>query len=245
MDVPIAIGILAGFAWGAVNTVRGARRDLLRLGDRADLPAAGRPLPAAPPAARRRRRDRAAVLAGAVDRPRWSRADAVREVPVEALAPGTLVEVRAGDSMPADGIVVEGRSTLDLSLLTGESRPVAVAAGRPGPRRAPSTSPAALRGRGPATGEDTRVGRLMRLVEEGARRRAPVVRLADRISGWFVAAVLALAAATLVVWLWLDPGARRRPRDGAADRHLPVRARAGHAAGGERPPSAARPRAAS
>jgi Cu2+-exporting ATPase len=130
--------------------------------------------------------------------------DAVREVPIEALAPGAVVEVLAGDSVPADGSVLKGASTVDRSLLTGESRPEAVAAGDPVHAGTVNLSgPLLVEVR--STGEDTRVGRLMRLVEEGAQRRAPVVQLADRISGWFVAAVLVLAALTLGIWLRLDP----------------------------------------
>ncbi len=121
-----------------------------------------------------------------------------------ALGPGSIVELRAGDSVPADGVVVEGTSTLDLSLLTGESRPVAVAARRPVHAGTVNLS-GRLLVEVRSTGEDTRVGRLLRLVEEHAARRAPVVRLADRISAWFVVAVLGLALATLLIWLRLDP----------------------------------------
>ena len=106
--------------------------------------------------------------------------------------------------MPADGVVVDGTSSLDLSLLTGESRPVEVAAGSPvhaGTVNLSGRLVVEVR----ATGEDTRVGRLMLLIEDAARRRAPVVRLADRLSAWFVVAVLGLAAVTLLVWLRLDP----------------------------------------
>jgi Cu2+-exporting ATPase len=120
------------------------------------------------------------------------------------LTPGSLVEARAGDSVPADGVVIDGSSTLDRSLLTGESLPEDVAAGDPVHAGTINLS-ARLLIEVRSTGEDTRIGRLMRLVEEGARRRAPVVLLADRISGWFVAVVLALAALTVVIWARLDP----------------------------------------
>jgi Cu2+-exporting ATPase len=128
----------------------------------------------------------------------------VREVPLEALTPGAVVEVRAGDSIPADGVILEGTSNIDRSLLTGESLPESVKTGDPA-----HAGTVNLGGRllveVRAAGEDTRIGRLMRLVEEESLRRAPVVLLADRISGWFVAAVLVLAALTLVIWLRLDP----------------------------------------
>jgi Cu2+-exporting ATPase len=203
MDLPIAIGILAGVIQGAVNTVRGTGEIYF------DSVTAliffllvGRFL-------QRRQQRRAAsstelLFSIAPATARLVDSDGVREVPLEALSPGNTVEVRAGDSIPADGSVVEGISTLDRSLLTGESLPEPVAIGDP-----VHAGTVNLGGRllveVRVTGEDTRVGRLMRLVEEGAMRRAPVVLLADRISGWFVAIVLTLAAITLGVWLKLDP----------------------------------------
>ncbi len=100
--------------------------------------------------------------------------------------------------------VLTGESTMDLSLLTGESRPAAVEAGDP--IHAGTTS---LSGRLEveirSAGADTRLGRILRLVEEGAQRRAPVVLLADRISGWFVLTVLCLALITVAIWLRIDP----------------------------------------
>jgi Cu2+-exporting ATPase len=101
-------------------------------------------------------------------------------------------------------VVLDGSSTLDRSLLTGESRPEEVGPGDPVHAGSVNLS-GRLEVEVRTTGEDTRVGRLMRLVEEGAQRRAPVVLLADRISGWFVAVVLALALATVLIWWRLDP----------------------------------------
>ena len=118
--------------------------------------------------------------------------------------PGMIVEVRAGESVPVDGTVLSGRSTMDLSLLTGESRPAPVAEGDPVHAGTVNLS-SPLRVDVRAAGENTRVGRLMRMVEEASQRRAPVVRLADRISAWFVAAVLALAGLALVVWWSVSP----------------------------------------
>jgi len=203
MDLPIAIGILAGFFQGALNTVRGSGEIYF------DSVTAliffllvGRFLQ------RRQQRTAASstelLFSLAPSTARLVEADGVREVPLEALTPGSLVEARAGDSIPADGVVVEGSSTLDRSLLTGESLPEAATIGDP-----VHAGTVNLSGRllieVRSTGEDTRVGRLMRLVEEGAQRRAAVVLLADRISGWFVAVVLALAALTVVIWTRLDP----------------------------------------
>ncbi len=214
MDVPIALGLLAAFASGAVNTIRGtgsvyfesltALVFLLLVGrflqtrqqrsaaDATELlsslaPSTARLIEAGP---------------GPADGP--AGATAIREVPLEALVPGARVEVRAGDTVPADGVVRAGHSELDLSLLTGESRPVSAA-----PGDAVHAGTVNLTGRLEVeverAGEETRVGRLMQLVEEHARRRAPIVQLADRISGWFVVAVLVLAALTGLIWWRIDP----------------------------------------
>jgi Cu2+-exporting ATPase len=129
---------------------------------------------------------------------------ATRDVPVEALLPGMLVEVRAEETLPADGVVVEGRSALDLSLLTGESRPSTVAAGE-AVYAGTVNRGSILRVRVDRAGEESRLGRILREAEAGARRRAPIVATADRLSGVFVLAVLALAAATLAIWWRVSP----------------------------------------
>jgi len=203
MDLPIAIGILAGFIQGALNTIRGSGEIYF---DSVTVLIffllVGRFV--------QRRQQRAAASSTELlfsltpSTARLVESGGIREVPLEALRAGEVVEVRTGDSIPADGVVIEGSSTLDRSLLTGESLPESVAAGDPAHAGTVNLS-GRLLVEVRATGEDTRIGRLMRLVEEGAQRRAPVVLLADRISGWFVAIVLALAALTLLIWLRLDP----------------------------------------
>jgi len=127
-----------------------------------------------------------------------------RSVPVEALRAGDLVSVPAETSVPVDGVVARGRSRVDRSLLTGESRPEVVEAGDP--VRAGSVNLAAeLLVRVEAAGEQTRVARLMRSLEEHSRRKTRIVALADRIAGVFVAVVLALALATFAGWSLVDP----------------------------------------
>jgi Cu2+-exporting ATPase len=205
MDLPVSLGLLAGFGHGAANTALG-RGDVYFDSVTAliFLLLVGRYVKV--------RQQRAAADATellAALQPATARlvdGDLVREVPLERLAAGDLVEVRAGDVVPADGVVADGRSNLDVSLLTGESRP---AGAGPGDRVHAGTVnlTARLRVRAVATGEATRVGRLMRLVDEHASRRAPIVALADRIAGHFVAAVLALAGVTLWWWWATDPGA--------------------------------------
>jgi Cu2+-exporting ATPase len=129
---------------------------------------------------------------------------AARDVPIEALELGALVEVRAGDCVPVDGTVVGGCSAIDASLLTGESQPADVAVGDSVHAGTINLS-ARLLVRVEQTGESTRVGRLLDRMKEARRRRAPVVVLADRLAGRFVVVALALAALTLGIWLALDP----------------------------------------
>jgi Cu2+-exporting ATPase len=100
-------------------------------------------------------------------------------------------------------VVEAGSSNLDLSLLTGESRPIDVHDGDPIHAGTVNLS-GRLEIRIKSTGENTRIGRLMKLVEDSAGRRAPVVQLADRISSWFVIAVLVLAAVTFILWSGTD-----------------------------------------
>jgi Cu+-exporting ATPase len=123
-----------------------------------------------------------------------------RRVPVEALAVGDRFLVRPGEKVATDGIVEEGRSAVDRSLLTGESMPVEVA---PGSEVAGATVNAGGRliVRATKVGADTALAQIARLVTDAQTGKAPVQRLADRIAAVFVPAVIALAAATLAFWL--------------------------------------------
>ena len=124
----------------------------------------------------------------------------VREVPVETVAFGALVEARAGEHIAVDGIVVEGNSSIDVSLLTGESVPVEVGPSALVHAGAVNLS-APIRIRVQKTGHETRLAQLVAAVAEAANRRAPMVILANRLSGYFVATVLTVAALT-VVFTW-------------------------------------------
>jgi Cu2+-exporting ATPase len=197
------VGLAAGGVWSALNTVRGTGAvyyDSLTL--LVFLLLVGRWIQQ-----RRQRSSHDAVELLFSMTPGTARVvedDTVREVPTEALVEDQVVEIRAGDAVPADGVVVDGTSAVDLSLLTGESRPVQV--GPEARLHAGTTNLSArLRARVTATGERTRLGRLMTMIEQAAARRAPVVRLADRIAGVFVGVVLVLAAGTALVWWRLDP----------------------------------------
>ena len=131
------------------------------------------------------------------------RAEATRteeRISIEDLAAGDLFLVRPGEKVAADGVVVEGRSAVDASLLTGESVPTEVEAGQTVTGATVNTS-GVLLVRATAVGEGTTLARIGRMVTAAQAGKAPVQRLADRISGVFVPIVLALSAATLAGWL--------------------------------------------
>ena len=125
-----------------------------------------------------------------------------RRVPIDDLRPGQLVVVRPGETIPADGVVKQGSSWVDLSLLTGESAPVEVEPGD-------DVVGATVNGNGrlvvfvTTVGAGTRLAEIVRLLEAAQGSKAPVQRLADRVSAVFVPVVLAIAAATFVGWLAL------------------------------------------
>lgn len=204
LDLPITLALVSGGVFGTINVVRGEGEiyfDALTV--LVFLLLVGRFI--------QQRQQRWAVdaiellfsLTPTVAR--RVRGGMIEETPIEALVRGDEVEVRAGDSVPADGVVMSGRSELDQSLLSGESRPVRVVVGESVAAGAVNVS-STLRVRVEATGEETRVGRLMRTIADAATRKPPLVRFADRISGVFVWAMLGLAGFTLALWLVLEPG---------------------------------------
>jgi Cu+-exporting ATPase len=123
-----------------------------------------------------------------------------RRIPIDQLAVGDRFVVRPGEKVATDGTVVEGSSAVDESMLTGESVPVEVA---PGDRVVGATVNAGGRlvVRATRVGADTQLAQMARLVEQAQAGKAPVQRLADRVSAVFVPVVIALAAATLGFWL--------------------------------------------
>jgi P-type Cu+ transporter len=129
-----------------------------------------------------------------------------RRVAVEQLAVGDRFVVRPGEKVATDGIVEEGRSAVDMSMLTGESVPVEVG---PSDQVAGATVNAGGRlvVRATRVGADTALAQIARLVTEAQTGKAPVQRLADRVSGVFVPIVIALSAATLGYWLGTGAGA--------------------------------------
>ncbi|TRW46005.1 copper-translocating P-type ATPase [Georgenia yuyongxinii] len=123
-------------------------------------------------------------------------------VPIDALVVGDLFAVRPGEKVATDGVVVDGTSALDTSLLTGEPVPVDVAAGNEVVGATVNTS-GHLLVRATRVGEETTLAQIGRLVTQAQTGKAPVQRLADRISAVFVPIVIVLALGTLAVWLLL------------------------------------------
>lgn len=204
LDLPIAMGLLAGGVAGTINAARGKGEiyfDSLTM--LVMLLLAGRWL-------QRRQQywanDAVELLFSLTpSSARRIEGESIHVVPLEAIQPGDLIEVRAGDSVAADGVVDEGQSSIDQALLTGESRPVPVG---PGDTAFAGTvnQGARLVVRVAAVGVETRVGKLMQLVERHSRNRAPIVQFTDRVAGYFVQGLLALGLMTLAGWLYWEPG---------------------------------------
>ncbi len=126
------------------------------------------------------------------------------EVPVEVIQPGDRLRVRPGEKVPVDGVVIMGRSVVDESMVTGESLPVEK---QPGDKVIGGT----LNGTGSLViqaekvGAETLLSQIARMVAEAQRSRAPIQRLADTVSAWFVPAVVAVAVAAFIVWAVVGP----------------------------------------
>ena len=124
------------------------------------------------------------------------------EIPVEEVRPGDILVVRPGQSVPVDGVVVEGATAIDESALTGESIPVEK---EPGDRVTGATinKTGFFKFRADKVGEDTALAQIIRLVEEASASKAPIAKLADKVSAVFVPAVIAIAVVATIVWLLL------------------------------------------
>jgi Cu+-exporting ATPase len=135
------------------------------------------------------------------------RADGDEEIPLTAVAAGDHLRVRPGEKIPVDGVVTDGASHVDESMLTGE--PVAVAK-RAGDRVIGATlnQTGAFVMRAEKVGADTLLAQIVQLVAQAQRSRAPIQGLVDRVSAWFVPAVLAIAVATSVAWFLFGPEPR-------------------------------------
>ena len=148
------------------------------------------------------------------------------DVPIAEVIAGDLVRVRPGERVPVDGRISDGSSALDESMLTGEAMPVSKGVGDEVIGGTMNTTGSFVF-RATKVGRDTVLAQIVRLVEQAQGSKAPIQALADRVTAWFVPAVLALAAATFVVWLDIRAGAALHVRAGElhqrADHRLPVR----------------------
>ena len=126
------------------------------------------------------------------------------EIPLAAVRVGDRLRVRPGDGVPVDGVVLEGRSAVDESMVTGESLPVEK---RPSDKVIGGTvnGTGALVMRAERVGSDTMLSRIVAMVAEAQRSRAPIQRLADMVAGWFVPAVIAVAALAFIGWAAWGP----------------------------------------
>jgi Cu+-exporting ATPase len=126
------------------------------------------------------------------------------DVPLDQIQPGDRLRVRPGEKVPVDGVVLEGASAVDESMVTGESIPVEK---REGDRVVGAT----VNGRGglvmraDRVGSETLLAQIVRMVGEAQRSRAPIQRLADQVSGWFVPLVIGIAVVTFLVWAVAGP----------------------------------------
>lgn len=123
-----------------------------------------------------------------------------RTVPIEQVMTGMEFAVRPGEHVPVDGVILEGSSALDESALTGESVPVDKTVGDPVSAATVNTS-GYLRCRATRVGEDTTLSQIIQMVSDAAATKAPIAKIADRVSGVFVPVVMAIALVTTVVWL--------------------------------------------
>ena len=133
------------------------------------------------------------------------RNDAEVTVPAEELVVGDRIVVRAGEGVPVDGVVVEGSALVDESAITGEPVPTEKHVGDRVTGATMSTS-GWFAMEATAVGQDTTLAAIVRLVDEATSTKAPIERVADRIAGVFVPAVIGIAALTLVVWMVLGAG---------------------------------------
>lgn len=203
MDVPISLGLLVGWGHSTLSTLAGSgdvwfdsvsvliaalltARWLQMRGRRLAGDAAERLISLVPSSTRR-----------------IGPEGEISEVHISDVDPGDHIEVLAGDIVPVDGRIVSGRSMVSRAVLTGESKPEWIAEGETVSAGTANIS-APLRVEIEATGRATRIGRLVEWIEDRAAHRAPIVLLADRLGGLFVALVLVFAMLTGLAWLFID-----------------------------------------
>ncbi len=126
-------------------------------------------------------------------------------VPIEQVKTGDLFSVRPGETIPVDGVVLDGSSAVNESTLTGESIPVDKGIGDT-VSAATTNASGYIKCRATRVGEDTTLSRIIQMVSDAAATKAPIAKIADRVSGIFVPAVIAIALITFIVWMLLGAG---------------------------------------
>ena len=208
IDLPIAIALAVTFAASAWNAVRGSGP--LWFDSLAMLVAALLGARQLQRSAQRAALERADSLRGAAFLEFARRLDGdgpdapVVEVPLAGLVPGDRVEIRSGEIVPVDGVILSGRSSIDNAVLTGEATPVAVHEGD-GVSAGATNLGARLVVRVDAAGEKTRIGALLAVVQEALSRKPALLQTTDRLARRFVQALLVLAAVTGVAWWHQGP----------------------------------------
>lgn len=129
------------------------------------------------------------------------------EVEIDALHAGDRLRVRPGEKAPVDGIILEGRSSLDESLVTGESMPVTKETGAKVIAGTLNQSGSFIM-RADKVGRETLLSQIVQMVADAQRSRAPIQRLADQVAGWFVPTVIAVAIIAFAAWAWFGPEPR-------------------------------------
>src|SRR5208283_3254052 len=123
-----------------------------------------------------------------------------KDIPLEQVQPGDRLRVRPGEKIPVDGVLLEGRSSIDESMITGESIPVEKSPESKVIGATINTTGSFIM-RAERVGAETLLAQIVQLVGKAQRGRAPIQQLADRVSSWFVPAVVAVAAITFIAWL--------------------------------------------
>ena len=126
------------------------------------------------------------------------------EIPVDAIQKGDLLRVRPGEKVPVDGVIVEGQSNIDESMITGEPMPVSKGAGDKVVGATVNQTGSFLM-RAERIGSETLLAQIVQMVAEAQRSRAPIQKLADTVSGYFVPAVISIAVVTFIVWSIIGP----------------------------------------
>ncbi|KZD21205.1 heavy metal translocating P-type ATPase [Tardiphaga robiniae] len=126
------------------------------------------------------------------------------EVALDSLTVGDRLRVRPGEKVPVDGVMIEGRSSLDESLVTGESMPVTKDVGAKVIAGTLNQSGGFVM-RAEKVGRDTLLSQIVQMVAQAQRSRAPIQRLADHVAGWFVPAVIVVAIVAFAAWAWFGP----------------------------------------